>query len=451
MGFFDATLTYVNQKTNTLGQVTTTTYNTAYGKIASMVPPYLQACQGPNCSFTSDYDALGRIHQENRPDGGYTAYQYLSLGSPTAQYVQQQEHIVGGYSVIDHYTWTYLDGLGRAYHAYGTGPNTAGTYVCTDTVYDTVGRVSSKTVPYLSGNASYSTTYTYDGLSRVTNTNIPDVNNVSYNIAVSYQGLTKVVTDQNGHKTTSTSDVFGRLKSVTDDSNTTTQYTYDTRNNLLQVVAASNLSTYTNTTTMTYDSMGRKLTMNDPDMGAWTYSYDKGGNLRSQTDAKSQTINFAYDPLNRVLTKTYSDHAVNYAYDTPPVGVQITCPPSVPSCTVGTLVSTTTNLNGETESDLVLAFDIMQRVTLSQKNIGGTSMQMGKTYDSAGRTYQLTYYLPPGPTQQVYTYAYDPAGNLLSPRRYEYQVHRPVLYLHCPRPVPIGNLPETERIGDKHL
>lgn len=29
--------------------------------------------------------------------------------------------------------------------------------------------------------------------------------------------------------------------------------------------------------------------MTDPDMGAWTYTYDALGQLKSQTDAKAQT------------------------------------------------------------------------------------------------------------------------------------------------------------------
>ena len=47
---------------------------------------------------------------------------------------------------------------------------------------------------------------------------------------------------------------------------------------------------------MTYDSLSEKRTMTDPDMGTWTYAYDKAGNLVSQTDAKSQTI-----PLCRIF------------------------------------------------------------------------------------------------------------------------------------------------------
>ncbi len=55
----------------------------------------------------------------------------------------------------------------------------------------------------------------------------------------------------------------------------------------------------------TYDDLGRKTTMTDPDMGSWSYSYDAVGNLTKQTDAKSQAIEFDYDKLNRLTRKWY--------------------------------------------------------------------------------------------------------------------------------------------------
>jgi YD repeat-containing protein len=36
------------------------------------------------------------------------------------------------------------------------------------------------------------------------------------------------------------------------------------------------------------DSLSRRLTANDPDLGAWTYEYDDAGRLTLQTDALGQ-------------------------------------------------------------------------------------------------------------------------------------------------------------------
>jgi YD repeat-containing protein len=57
-----------------------------------------------------------------------------------------------------------------------------------------------------------------------------------------------------------------------------------------------------NIVTATYDVRGRKTASSDPDLGAWTYSYDTASELVSQTDAKNQTSAFSYDLVGRMTT-----------------------------------------------------------------------------------------------------------------------------------------------------
>jgi len=59
-----------------------------------------------------------------------------------------------------------------------------------------------------------------------------------------------------------------------------------------------------NGTSLTYDSLGRKTVLQDPDMGTWHYAYDPVGTLNSQTDALGVATSFSYDKLKR-LTTTY--------------------------------------------------------------------------------------------------------------------------------------------------
>jgi YD repeat-containing protein len=58
---------------------------------------------------------------------------------------------------------------------------------------------------------------------------------------------------------------------------------------------------------ITYNVLGQKTDMIDPDMGKWKYGYDLGGNLITQTDALTHSLIFQYDRLNRVTSKWYSD------------------------------------------------------------------------------------------------------------------------------------------------
>ncbi|MCA9922592.1 MAG: RHS repeat protein, partial [Anaerolineales bacterium] len=106
-----------------------------------------------------------------------------------------------------------------------------------------------------------------------------------------------------------------------------TNYTYDLMGNLETVTDAAG-----NVTTMTYDAIGRKIGMDDPDMGIWAYEYDALGNLTRQADANGDVLCFAYDDLNRLTAKaidstpasacpadlptTGSDHLATYVYDT---------------------------------------------------------------------------------------------------------------------------------------
>ena len=72
---------------------------------------------------------------------------------------------------------------------------------------------------------------------------------------------------------------------------------------------------------MTYDKGGRKLTMNDPHLGNWSYSYDRLGNLTQQTDANGNVTALTYDgETNRLVQKTLngggSQYFITYHYDT---------------------------------------------------------------------------------------------------------------------------------------
>ncbi|NJM07894.1 hypothetical protein HC891_19440, partial [Candidatus Gracilibacteria bacterium] len=70
-----------------------------------------------------------------------------------------------------------------------------------------------------------------------------------------------------------------------------------------------------NTSTLSYDSLGRKVRQVDPDMGTWLYDYDPNGNLVGQVNAEQRVTTFAYDKENRLLhrlvqgngTTTFSD------------------------------------------------------------------------------------------------------------------------------------------------
>jgi len=54
---------------------------------------------------------------------------------------------------------------------------------------------------------------------------------------------------------------------------------------------------------MSYDLLGSKTAMSDPNKGAWSYEYNGFGELTKQTDAKGQTSAMTYDGLGRMATR----------------------------------------------------------------------------------------------------------------------------------------------------
>jgi RHS repeat-associated protein len=99
-----------------------------------------------------------------------------------------------------------------------------------------------------------------------------------------------------------------------------TDYTYDIRDNLVEVKDAEG-----NLTQMSYNKLGQKTGMDDPDMGEWSYQYSQSGSLVRQTDAMSQQVRFVYDGLNRVIGKSLplnnSTAYALYHYDTAQYGL----------------------------------------------------------------------------------------------------------------------------------
>jgi len=134
-------------------------------------------------------------------------------------------------------------------------------------------------------------------------------------VTTEYLGWQTRVTDPNGQQSSSTVDAYGNLVRAVDALGNTTTYEYNGRDQLIKVTAPSNV-----TTSISYDSLGRKTAMDDPDLGHWTYDeYDNNGNLLVQTDAKGQTIRLGYDALNRLVKKLYPDgSAIEYEYDQGP-------------------------------------------------------------------------------------------------------------------------------------
>ena len=101
--------------------------------------------------------------------------------------------------------------------------------------------------------------------------------------------------------------------------NQPTTYAYDVLNNLTGITQGSQSRSFY------YDALSRLTSATNPESGTISYAYDNNGNLTTKTDPRTTgganwTTTIAYDALNRVITKSYSNDGgatppVHYYYD----------------------------------------------------------------------------------------------------------------------------------------
>ncbi len=354
------------------GQTTTTTYDATYHTYpVSVTPPIAshqstmtydtrlglpQTMTDPNDLVTRlCYDSRGRVTGLARGDSGAppTCSSTMNLS------ISYHEAVESGGSWTPFWTEAtqlldersgddlvmtlrkFYDGIGRQIQTQMVGVNLDGQTdgartIVTDIFYNPNGQPEWASMPYHVANpAAYHsppacTTGTctrtlYDVLGRVIETHAPGgaVVQTLYGFDAAEGLRTVQVTDPNQNATTSYLDVWGQTVRVAPAAGPWLEYTYDGGGRLVQVDQVNGSGVFASTY-LAYDLGGRKVEMNDPDMGVWTYQYDAMDNLTTQVDSKNQQVHLCYDDLNRLTGKyfggsgscsTPSGWDVTYHYD----------------------------------------------------------------------------------------------------------------------------------------
>ena len=378
-------------------------------------------------------DPLDRPTSTRMPDQGWT-YSVYPSGSETE--VDTATGITGttltiscpSSSNICRHDETLLDGLGRATSKLLVSDPVG--QVTEATSYDSNGRILKMSNPYRStSDSTYGfETPTYDGLNRTIQMLHADgsVSKTYHGAAVSTGGglssqlcastyglgypVLKV--DEAGNKLQSWTDGFGRLIEV-DEPNSSgtlsvgTCYSYDLNNDLTGVAQG------TVTRSFSYDLLSRLTSATNPEPGVINYYYTaSGGSLCSgdassvcrRTDAKGVTTTYAYDNLNRLKSKTYSDSTptVSYSYD------QATCIGKSPCFNLGRRTSMTDAATSAMGSE-IWSYDPLGRVWGDQRATNTVTKQTIYTFNYDGSLATLTY-----PSQTIVTYVPNAAQQPIS-------------------------------------
>ena len=346
------------------------------------------------------YDALGRIIKVIGPNDAENSpgviYEYNFNLQPTK--ITKRVKVNYGNPPQYFSSFQFLDGLNRVIETKSPAQDDISgqerQIISGVVTYNPRGQVKEKYLPYyvpasedfvaLAYNTPHSS-YAYDPLGRLIQGTNPDLNSST----ISYSLWKKTSTDENNHSKVEYSDAYGRIIKVEEHNGSqiyNTAYEYDPSGNLTKVTDNQG-----NITQIWYDSFGRKIKMNDPDMGIWLYEYDKVGNLAKQTDAKAQVLEFVYDSVSRLTQKKANGQTiVSYNYDN--AGKQY--------C-IGRL-SDISDQSGSTD----FYYDNLGREIKSVKSVAGSgSYIIERAYDALDRLVTLKY-----PDNSIVKYEYNPQG-----------------------------------------
>ena len=234
-------------------------------------------------------------------------------------------------------TVTFMDGLERVIqtkkdleHDNGTLLR-VGMTVSGAQVFDEMGRVAQSGHPIFSEESA--TSYVSVPMVNPTTTKYDPLNRMKY-LTTPHEGIDPTVTtwtkygfamDKNDvlRKATTVTDPMNHQKVVLRDLNDSivevherntvdgeskllvTSYEYNPVKELLAVTDAKG-----NTTRSAYDTLGRMISLDSPDMGLTKWRYDEGGNLRhkesAQLRAKGQSVTYNYE-FNRLASISYPE------------------------------------------------------------------------------------------------------------------------------------------------
>jgi RHS repeat-associated protein len=358
---------------NALGHVETRSYDPRSGVMTQR-----SDANGATSNWT--VDGFGRVTTERSPDGNETRtyFKQCSGSCPNGATVAQvTEHYNSGARTATPQV-SYIDSAGHAVRTLEWGFD--GAKIVTDQRYDSLGRLWETDWPRFDGATAYlASRQGYDDLNRIVSIVSNDEGGAQLTARNDYHGFRIVQTNARSQVKTEWRNAIGQLRQV-DDSNIpsrTTKFEYEPFGNLAKTTDPSE-----NVITVKYDLLGRKIDLQDPDLGWIHYDVDPLGQVWAQTSPKQrnkQKTYMAYDLLGRMTGRYEPDLESHWVYDTATSGI-------------GQLAKATTK-TATTQNDYSRshAYDALGRPTSTTTVLSDGTYTSRLDYDAWGRPITNTY------------------------------------------------------------
>ncbi len=381
---YDAKARFPATVKNALEHLETHAYNAGTGARTKLT--------GPNgLSTVWEVNGFGRVTRELRADGN-ASQSYMKqcasdcLGSEVAVAITEQFHGVDRIAVPQ---VAYLDNMGRVVRALTWGFD--GSKITTNKTYDAAGLPLDEDMPHYGNSGVPAVHREYDALRRpiLLRTFGEDGGNVD--TATDYDGLKVTLTNGKGQVRVEHKDVLGltsyveNLLTTPTKKTLTTRFGYDAWGNL-----ATTIDPNKNVITVKYDTLGRKIQLQDPDLGQIDYSVNPLGLTWKQvspvqrakaalpTPPPAPYTKMKFDALNRMVERTEDDLKSYWIYDTAANGI-------------GQLAQAYTGVQASPDYRRVHTYDDRGRpLSTTQTLFDGDYVSTPK-YDAWGRVVTVSY------------------------------------------------------------
>jgi len=345
-------------------------------------------------------DGFGRVTSERAPDGNETRH-YLKAcaGScPGGATVAQVTERFNGNARIATPQVAYVDSAGHVVRKLDWGFD--GRKIVTDQRYDSLGRLWETDWPRFDVATSYlASRHGYDQLNRILSVTSVDEGGTQRTARTTYAGGKLVQTNAKLQVRTEWRDAIGQLRQV-DDSNSpigSTLFEYDPFGNLSKTTDPSK-----NVIVVTYDLLGRKTDLRDPDLGWTHYDVNPLGLPWAQTSPNQRGASktyTAYDLLGRMTGRYEPDLESHWVYDSAAFGV-------------GQLArASTRTASAQNDYSRTHTYDSVGRPSLTRTVLSDGTYVNQTDYDAWGRPIRNTYQRNAGPAK-VFGTRYNAFGYL---------------------------------------
>lgn len=382
--------------TNALGQSSSIAYDYTFG-----VPTL--ATDLNNVATQWAYEDFGRLSKTTYPDGTFTTRAYTACNSANSfcgvpdLRLKVSDAKYSSSSTLITQSYSYSDGFNRVRDR--ESARVLGIWTIDEiTYFDSLGRRIQRYRPYSSATNGYQK-WTYDQINRTKQEQLYNSGGaLDRTTGYSYTGRTVSIRDPLGNTVQRVSDVWGRLRKVTDPApGGTTAYDFDAFGNLVKTTDAIGA-----VASATYNLRGFRTQMVDPDQGTWNFNADSLNELVSWTDAKSRNFSVVLDLLGRITSRTELEGTSTFTFGT-----------SAANHNIGMLQS----MAGYGYSE-ALAFDSIGRLATRTITTDQT-YQFDYSYNSIGQLDTLTYPASPIPSGQTgsrfkvkYDYSYGEVNQI---------------------------------------